>query len=380
MSPSELQDLLGRYMAESISEADHQRLWATLGQPEYEELWHRLIAEAWHNDALHPVTDPRKAAVLAHLKETISAERPVARLHFMRRWGWVAAAVIVLLVVAGTLFRPSGKPSVESMQQADNITPGKEGAILTLADGSQLVLDSLKNGLVATQSGTSVSLKNGQLAYDQHSNSGNIVLYNTMSTPRGRQFRITMPDGTQVWLNSASSIRYPTTFTGKERKVEITGEVYFEVAQDAAKPFMVHANKTTIEVLGTHFNVNAYSNEESQLTTLLEGAVKVMNVVLKPGQQAQIKDGVKVVNDVDVDKVIAWKNGAFNFDGMSVEVAMRQLERWYDIEVIYENGVPDIHFFGKISRNIPLNSLLKILSRADLRFRIEDGRKLIITK
>ena len=322
-----------------------------------------------------------KAAAISTLPETVH------RVYFLRKRGWVAAAVILLLAVGGyfwTVNKKNSSPATISAKTVD-IAPGKKGAILTLADGSQVVLDSLSNGVIATQSGARVQLKNGQLAYDPTGELAGEIVYNTMSTPKGRQFTVLLPDGTRVWLNAASSIRYPTVFTGPERKVEISGEAYFEVAKNAKMPFRVKANdQAEIEVLGTHFNVNSYADETSIRTTLIEGSVKVTaadrNVVLKPGQQAVagLSDRqLRIVNNADVEQVLAWKNGAFNFQDMSFPEAARQLERWYDIQVVYESQVPDIQFKGDMDRGVNLSDILRLFTAWGIKARIED-KKLII--
>lgn len=310
----------------------------------------------------------------------------VHRVHFLRKWGWAAAAV---LLMGGTYFLVVNKKNLRPVavaQTSVNIAPGKAGAILTLADGSQVVLDSLRNGVVAVQSGASVALADGELVYDPTGHISHEIQYNKMTTPKGRQFQMTLPDGSRAWLNAASSIRFPTIFAQNERKVEVTGEVYFEVAKDANKPFIVNVNnKEDIEVLGTSFNVNAYDNEKTINTTLLDGSVRVSTtrtlagVVLKPGQQARTNSAatIQVMNNADVEKIMAWKNGLFNFEGANLEEVMRQLERWYDIDVVYENGIPEIYFLGEMSRQIALADLLEILRRTEVDFRIE-GRKLIV--
>lgn len=317
--------------------------------------------------------------------------RPVHRVHFMRKWGWAAASIILMLGIGVYLLTTKTKktsPPVAVVQAAD-IAPGKNGAVLTLADGTLVVLDSLGNGVVATQNGAQVKLQGGTLAYEANGPATGEVAYNTMSTPKGRQFQVTLPDGTKVWLNAASSISYPTAFTRNERQVILTGEAYFEVAHNSNMPFKINVNgKAEVEVLGTHFNVNAYDNETTINTTLLEGSVRVeLNadmpaITLKPGQQAQVgevgKQSIaKVINDADIDKVMSWKNGLFNFEGASLAEIMRQLERWYDIEVAYEKGIPDVEFEGKMTRDVPLKDLLKMLERSAIHFRIE-GRKLIV--
>ncbi|MBO9202991.1 MULTISPECIES: FecR family protein [Niastella] len=318
--------------------------------------------------------------------------RPVHRVHFLRKWGWAAASIILALSLGVYLLTTKTTKTLppSNVVQAADIAPGKNGAVLILADGSRVVLDSLGNGVVATQNGAQVVLKGGALAYKASDASTGEVAYNTMSTPKGRQFQVTLPDGTKVWLNAASSLRYPTVFTGTERKVTVTGEAYFEVAHHARLPFVVNVNDNEeVTVLGTHFNINAYENEKAIHTTLLEGSVKVRSayakasadkpVVLKPGEQAigAVNSPFTIDHSPDLDKVMSWKNGQFNFEGASLGEIMRQLERWYDIEVIYEKGIPGVEFEGKMTRDVPLGDLLAMLERSDIHFRVE-GRKLIV--
>ncbi len=335
----------------------------------------------------------RLEAVLEKIEEPVA---PVRRLPFLRPLGWVAAAILIL--ATGTYFWIASykreHPSVAMASKTVDIAPGHNGAVLTLSNNTQVVLDSLGNGTIATQTGANPLLLNGRLTYDPQKETTTETVYNTVTTPRGRKFQLTLPDGTQVWLNAASSIRYPTVFTGTERKVELTGEGYFEIAKNTKMPFRVKVdNREDIVVMGTHFNVNAYENERTLNTTLLEGSVRVVDlgqqpatqqteksVVLKPGQQAQIRSEMIVVDNSDLDKVMAWKNGAFNFEGLGLAAAMRQLERWYDIKVTYESGVPDIRFAGKIGQDVSLSDLLLILSGTKLKFRIEKGRELVIIK
>lgn len=330
--------------------------------------------------------------LMQQLPDPDTEERPVRTLAG-RRWYWAAAAVL-LVSLSGLYWWFREEPSHEIVkkpanEQQQEILPGKNGAVLTLSDGRQVVLDSLGNGLVATQSGGQVVLQNGQLSYNGAGYATGEPEYNTMQTPKGRQFNLRLPDGTMVWLNAASSLRYPVVFSGKERRIEIQGEAYFEVAQNQHQPFIVSVNdRAEVEVLGTSFNVNAYDNESSIRTALLEGSVRVSGnmpkpgkkaVVLKPGQMARITGPENIsVEKVDTDKILAWKNGAFNFNGSGLGEIMRQLERWYDIEVEYENGVPDIRLGGELSRDVSLEDLLKGLKESELHFRIEAGRKLVI--
>ncbi len=216
------------------------------------------------------------------------------------------------------------------------------------------------------------------------------MVYNTISVPNGRVFHLTLPDGTKVWINSASVIRYPVAFTGNQRQVEITGEAFFDVAKNRNMPFRVRVdNKAEIEVLGTQFNINAYENEESLNTTLLEGSVRVsarnagpwgdqFTQVLTPGQQLQLGEKGAVTVDPDLEKVIAWKNGLFNFDGVELKHATKQIARWYDVEIVYKGKVPEMKFYGKISRDISLAGLIKGFEGSGVHMTIENGKQLVV--
>ncbi|WP_164974134.1 FecR family protein [Filimonas effusa] len=328
---------------------------------------------------------------------------PVRKLH---RW-WAVAAVSLLFISAAWLWFHQEKKGTSNpvAETASLVAPGREGAILTLSDGREILLDSIPDGTtVALQEGAAARVVAGKLVYEGESSK---VLFNTMKTPKGRQFQLLLPDGTKVWLNAASSITYPTVFAGGERRIELQGEAYLEVVKNAGAPFIVNVNnKAEIQVLGTQFNVNAYENEALIRTTLLEGAVAVtlpsaaagganpQTAVLKPGQQAQIKNlitddkqpginqaaqrgDIKVVKDVDTRTVTAWRNGVFNFSGVDFSTVMRQLERWYDIEVIYEKSLPDVQLGGEMSANVSLNQLLGIFDRFRIHYRL-DGHRLII--
>jgi transmembrane sensor len=387
--------LFNRLLEGNLTEHEIDALVQWLGTHEPDEEASRLILEQLQRgDTGDTAMTPEIIARLeARLPLILATEQPSpARIVSMLSNKWMRYAA-VLLVFAGiglffVLQRNNSRNAHQQVAQENNVNdvaPGKNGAILTLMDGSQVVLDSLGNGWLTTQSGTKVQLVNGQLVYEAGAAPPVAVGYNTMSTPKGRQFQLVLPDGSKVWLNAASSIRYPIVFNGGERKVAITGEAYFEVAHDASKPFRVMVNnETEVEVLGTHFNINAYHNEESINTTLLEGAVRIRNnqqrIVLSPGQQAQVSNqqDIKVVDDVDVEKVMAWKNGVFNFDDASLQEVMRQLERWYDIEVVYEKGVPPLEFYGKMGKDLPLSAVLSGLEKSNVHFRLEEGRKLIV--
>ncbi|SIO14184.1 FecR family protein [Chitinophaga niabensis] len=391
-APQYIAQLLHKYLDGTLSEQEqaelkewlsvsheHRRFVETLGD---DVMLGKLVAKEFSDEQ-----EGVEAMLLQRTKSQLEFSQPVIqRMHFLRRW-WAAASIIILLGGSAYFWIASQKNTHPANVTAQtDIVPGKKGAVLTLADGSQLVLDSLGNGVIAMQGGTAARIINGSLVYDGKEDAA--VYYNTISTPKGRQFQLTLPDGTMVWLNAASSLRYPTFFTGKDRKVEMTGEAYFEVAKNKEMPFRVQLNnKAEVKVLGTHFDINAYANETSINTTLIEGSVQVSAtssgnyVTLKPGQQAQITQAggpeIEVVDNPDIGKVVAWKNGLFNFSDASLEEVMRQLERWYDIEVVYEKDIPQKTFYGKLTRDISLQGLLRILERTGVRFRVED-RKLIV--
>ena len=246
------------------------------------------------------------------------------------------------------------------------------------------MLDDASNGNLAQQGNTKVIKLNGKLDYKASGSSASEILYNTISTPRGGQYQIELPDGSQVWLNAASSLRFPTAFAGKERKVEISGEAYFEITKNKSMPFVVKINEAEVQVLGTHFNVMAYNDEAAVKTTLLEGSVKFKSSdntsTLIPGQQSQLtKDGkVKVVDGVDVDKVVAWKNGAFNFHGEDMDAIGRQLARWYDVEVVNNSKIEGLFYAEDIPKNIKLSEVLKMLQlTGEVSFKVE-GRRIIV--
>jgi transmembrane sensor len=315
-----------------------------------------------------------------------------------------AAAAAVLLLAAGSHWYFGGTTNKQQARvqtlKAD-IAPGGNKATLTLANGQTVILDSLSNGSLAQQGHSTVmKLAGGQVAYvaqpgnnDQANagggrpgeNRGNEgpALYNTLTTPIGGQYKITLPDGTRAWLNSESSIRYPTAFTGQERRVEVTGEAYFEIKENPHMPFTVEARGTSVQVLGTHFNVMAYGDEASVNTTLLEGKVRVLSAkgtaVLKPGEKAIVSDaspGISVM-EADTDRETAWIDGFFEFDQTDLPTLMRQLKRWYGIQPVYQSNGNGRLFGGRINRNLNLSEALHLLEGNGIHFSIE-GKKLIV--
>ena len=352
----------------------------------------------WYNNAddTKPIIIPEDVSadelthgikIFSGIGANIETEKPSVR---KLPWLRYAAAAVIILGLGVYFFRPETKKEELTVQidpapvQHDVAAPASVNAIITLEDGKKIVLDSSGNGLLATQGNIQLKkLSDGEIVYEGVTDK---ISYNTLLNPRGSKvIQITLADGTSVWLNSESSIRYPTGFSGDERVVEVTGETYFEVAKNPSKPFKVRKNGMEILVTGTHFNVNAYDEEEKLKVTLIEGAVRVTSaasnsITLKPGQQSQIKnDGsLSLEKDVDIESVTAWKDGKFIFDGKTdIGTIMRQIARWYDVDVTYEGQIKS-HFSGSISRSVTLSQVLrKMESTRLINFHVE-GKKIIV--
>jgi len=316
---------------------------------------------------------------------------PVKRMPVWKRV--VAAASIVLALSLGSYFLIFNKHAkrdsiVKTELPADVPAPKETKAMITLANGHRVSLDSISNGTLATQGAIKViKIESGEIVYDGSSTSVATVQYNTLYNPRGsRVVNLTLQDGSKVWLNAESSLKYPTAFIGTERRVEITGEAYFEVAHNSAKPFVVQKNAVSVKVLGTHFNVNGYDDEAELRITLLEGSVQVVNkqssILIKPGQQARVLNipsgntNIKVIK-VNTDEVMAWKNGLFSFNKVDLQTVLRQLTKWYDVDVEYRGNIPTQTFGGDMERTLSLSQVLKVLEKSEVHFKIE-GRKIII--
>lgn len=343
-----------------------------------------------------------ETVAFSNMIEQQRVEAPVVALPAKRRAGyWVAAAVGSVIILSGLwIYTYNGNVSSRLVQQQQIVhertdaDPGRNTATLVLADGSVVSLDSTGNGEITRQGNVAiVKTDDGNILYKANGEPVSEIVYNTMSTPRGGQYRLVLPDGTKVWLNAASSITYPTSFPVDERKVSVTGEVYFEVAalRDATNksrlvPFIVKKDDIQVQVKGTHFNINAYDDEDDAKVTLLEGRVNVSTtgagltekteVALLPGKQARCgKTGaIAVADNIDPDEVMAWKNGLFNFSNADIRMIMRQIGRWYNLDVSYEGTVPQREFSGKITRNTQLSNVLKILEQSNIHFRMEQNR------
>ncbi len=338
--------------------------------------------------------------LLERIREKIRSMGKPAKVIRFNSWKRVAAAVIIVLLGTGAVFLLSDKkkPAIAKTNPVapyhNDVAPGGNKALLTLADGSTIVLDSAQIGTLSQQGNIKVlKLDNGQLAYTALGSTAAVV-YNTISTPRGGQYQLTLADGSKVWLNAASSLRFPAGFTGKERKVELTGEAYFEIAKNASMPFRVNvAGRGEVEVLGTHFNINSYDDEMTINTTLLEGKVKVSALgneqpvtsnqqFLSAGQQAQLNsNGQLVINkSPDIKAVMAWKNGKFDF-GEATEIAtiMRQIARWYDVQVEYK-GMVSGEIGGSMSRDVNASKVFEMLGMTgSVKFQI-NGKKVMVVQ
>ena len=303
---------------------------------------------------------------------------------------WVAAAsVLIALALTGKYFwkvHQSGKAvaglTAHMAPPKKDLLPGGNKATLLLGDGSVVDLGKAQNGLIKNGAGVRIDKRDGQLIYDAPT-AAMAPQINTIQTPRGGQYQLILPDGTKVWLDAASSLVYPTAFTGKDRQVQLKGEAYFEIAEDKSKPFKVLVDDMQIDVLGTHFNVMAYDDENAIKTTLLEGAVKVTrgqdSHLLEPGQQASCdrSSGTFKVLDANGNEAIAWKDGFFQFAGVPIETVMRQIARWYDVDIEYQ-GRTDAHFRGRISRSVNASDVFQMLELTGAAHFSIEGKKVIV--
>jgi transmembrane sensor len=397
MQPAQLKLFLEKFASGINTEAEHQQFieWTkTASVAEVEailEEYNITVAENYSSagEVHSNLVSHIEAAIDQHELGKEKKYKNGKIIHWRFLYRIVAASFIIFISGTAAYFalrttKHNVISEAQPKQLKNELTPGGNKAILTLSDGSTVILDDAKNGQVAQQGGVQVSkLAKGQLVYNASAGKPTEVVFNTLTTPRGGQFKLTLPDGSEVWLNAASSITYPTAFVSNERKVEISGEAYFEIMHNAAKPFKVSVNGMEVKVLGTHFNINAYNDEASVKTTLLEGSVSLIKgdavAMLKSGQQAQLgnSENIKVIDNVDVDQVVAWKNGYFSFNRADLKTVMRQIARWYDVEISYEGKIPERQFGGKIDRNSNASEVLRILEESKVHFRIEE-KKIIV--
>ncbi|RQO69714.1 hypothetical protein DBR43_16755 [Pedobacter sp. KBW06] len=368
-SPEEREQLLNWYRSQQPETVE----WPSARETEEKQVYDRMLSNIdRHIDASYPQPVP------------------------LSKWYYIAAAAAIFMVgsFATVLYLDKAAPEkVQVLTYKNDVKPGGNKAILKLADGSELVLDGATKATFAHQEGLNIArISDGQLAFDKQpkgaQTESGTPKYNTISTPKGGQYRIILPDGTKVWLNAISSIRFPSYFSAGERRVEITGEAYFEVSKNKQMPFRVISGQQVLEVLGTKFNINAYTNEPQINTTLAEGSIRLNRIntsessILKPGEQAQLKTGnsrlaAKIVA-ADLDEALAWKNDAFVFNDMPITEIMQQIERWYDVELVYSGAKPDLRFTGIIPRNSNLSTFLRVLEGSGgLKFGIEHKKVFI---
>ncbi|HVV06971.1 MAG TPA: FecR domain-containing protein [Puia sp.] len=392
--PSDIHELIEKYLAGTADTEEVRRLQA----------WYDSFDDSQAEIEASPGDDAGKLRdrIRRRLQQTIAKEQNSSLLSGRRfRIRWMAAAAAALIPFIGITWyllssHPVAKPDASrpvSQPVAADIRPGGNKAVLTLANGQTIVLDSIVHGIIGQQGNMKIEKRqDGQVAYSadrQPPDAHDAQTFNVVTTPPGGQYQVTLSDGTRVWLNAASSIRFPVAFTGRDRYVEITGEVYFEVAKDPSATFRVRAAGAEMKVLGTSFNVNAYSDEPAVRTTLLEGKVAVSTYpasydkpqqYLQPGQQSVIgrTGSIHIVDHADIEEVMAWRYGRFQFKSSDLQSVMRQIARWYDAEVVYTDQV-NLHFTGQITRNINVSKVLEQLTlTGEIHTRIE-GKKIFIS-
>ncbi len=386
--------LLSQYLSGKVSTQEHDEFFELVNTHEYDSLLGSSILNDLNNSNQTYTADLPPHIAQEIIRNIYQAEKNAAKIIPMQKqtktaWRWIAAASVILLLGSVAMILQRNSTSKNTIAKKENllkndVAPGQQGAVLTLANGEIVLLDSAGNGTVATQGNAQVFKKDGKLIYSNTGNSAEVV-YNTIATPKGRQYKLELSDGSMVWLNASSSITYPSVFTGKERRVKVTGEAYFEIAHNSKMPFVAEKGSVSVLVLGTHFNFNSYEDETSVNVTLLEGTVNVRdgmdNALIKPGQQAQVKanNKIRLISNVDVEQVVAWKNGLFHFEKSDIQIVMRQLARWYDVEVVYNKPPRENDpLFVEISRNTNLSDVLKALEiSGSARFKI-DGKKIIV--
>ena len=390
----DVKEILYKLINDSATEAEKASFskWARALSPED---YYQLLLEYEAIIVTENISKESNQILLERIHQQINKEEQEGNTHHQKRSisiKWMAAAAAILVLVTGGWFLWNYQP-VEQKEMASqtsqntSIIPGGNKATLTLADGSTLVLDSANNGAISKQGNvTVIKLQDGQLSYKKEGTLSKVE-YNTIVTPKGGEYQLVLVDGSKVWLNAASSLKYPTAFEGNERKVELQGEGYFEIAHHPTKPFRVTVNDMDIAVLGTHFNINSYNGEPTVKTTLLEGKVSIQKMgntaVLEPGQQAVTNFGngnIKINNHVDIEEVIAWKNGTFVFNSTNIETILRQVARWYDVDVVYENKTNET-FSGVIPRSENISKLLNILeATGKVDFKISGKQIIVKTK
>jgi len=389
MDTNTFRELIDRYISGMLQEGDKATLRKLLDDPRYAQELEQIMEEQLAAKAPGDYDYPDVVArIKQEVEAQINAEKEQGRVRRIPVWLRIAAAILILAGSTALLKmfiqqQPRQTPSLAQQSTDRPIAPGGNKATLTLADGSRIRLDSTGKQLIQ-QGNVTIHQQQGRLQYTTAGGAENLS-YNILSTPAGGQYQLSLPDGSQVWLNASSSLRFPTAFNGRERSVTLTGEAYFEIAQNANSPFTVTANDVAIEILGTHFNVMAYADEHHLTTTLLQGAVKVHGpgkaVLLKPGQQAQFDHHSKglQVSAADTESAVAWKNGYFSFSNENIQSAMRKIARWYNVDIEYRGDVTHKALWGTISKFENINEVLSMLELTGTMHLSIEGRKVIVS-
>lgn len=392
MNQKRFKALFEQYLNDSLPAEDLSELQEAIQGEHNQIIFDDLLKNAFKEPAFAEMDDEARQTVLSAINSRIRQGDPELRnidkkrrIHY--RWLAGVAALLFLGLGAGWFFLRNNDKGQKENTYTHNIKPGSNKATLTLANGKKLILADSLQGELATEAGVKITkTKQGQIVYTVASGEDNgkrALQYNILTTKRSEQFQVILPDGSHVWLDAASSLKYPVAFSGNERKVELTGQGYFEVSHNAAMPFIVKTDKTEVQVLGTHFNISAYDDDRETKTTLLEGSVRIKarqaNTILKPGEQAALNDKgqLSVNKNVDVEMETAWKNGLFEFKKSGIEEVMLKASRWYDINVKYEGKVPKRVLNGRMSRAADISELLGILQFGGIKYRIE-GKNVII--
>ncbi|MEJ2901944.1 FecR domain-containing protein [Pedobacter panaciterrae] len=389
---NEIIHLFTRYLNNQCSKTELERVFKLIEEGSNKSEWDFVLAE----EASRLVGSDHRAEMsldeitrlYGKIQDSISEEghKIVVLRDRNLYWRKFAAAAIILITLSVGTFYYSSRLDTKSDKLVHDVAPGGNKAVLTLANGKKIVLTDAKNGALPPQSGVTVTkLADGKIVYTLEPGKVANAAPNTIETPRGGQYQVVLPDGSKVFLNAASSLTYPISFVAlRERRVELKGEAYFEVAKDKSHPFIVKTQNQEIKVLGTHFNINSYADEPLTKTTLVEGSVLVkasgIQQILKPGSQAiNGYDGLRIV-EANMDEVLAWKNGYFMFDSESIESVMRKISRWYNIDVAFKGNVSKDKFGGTVSRFANVSQVLRKLEYTNkVHFIIEEGR-ITVTK
>ncbi|CAM3705438.1 FecR family protein [Mucilaginibacter galii] len=395
MDDQALNQLLAKYSANQLTEQEHQQFVNWLNTAPEDEVKEALAKAGRHFQNSHENDPADYNAVFNRIEselDSIEEDKNSSNYHTMwaRKLRTISAAAVLLIAAGLAVYFNMNSPELRQAPKVvvkrKPIVPGTNKAVLTLANGQAIELNSAANGRLAVQNNYSiVKLKEGQLAYKPLASNEKKVMqegFNTITTPRGGQYQITLPDGTRVWLNAASSLKYQATFAGKQRRVMLNGEAYFEVAKNKLKPFIVSFNNTEVRVLGTHFNVMSYNDEAQTHTTLLEGSVNITkgknSQTIVPGQQAAVGENIKVAY-VDTTQVVGWKNGNFTFAHEKINTVMNKIARWYDIDIDYQGNITQEDFVGTIPRSKNLGEVLHKLELTGLlHFKVKERRVIVM--